>query len=195
MNPHVIDTRAPAPRKIGGGLDDPEPTTTHGRHRIHRPDRIPPGPASSTRPPGNRTPTGHGPSAGAVQADTGTGHGDRTPPCQPAPPLLPIRPAEPASAIDTLTGQAVDELAAVRVTLGALVPVGDTVSTLRLVQMVAAKLASHGPQCAAVINPPRGSITVDEARARCRAVLDVFDPVERHAVLSLLTHDVRAASR
>lgn len=195
MHPHVIDTRAPAPRKIGGGLDDPEPTTTHGRRRTHRPDRTTPDQASATRTPGNRTPTGYRAPAGTAQADTSTGHNDRTPPGHPRPAPPPIPPAEPAPPTDPAAGHQVDELAAVRATLGRLVPVGDTVSTIRLVQMLAAKLTSHGPHCAAAINPPRGSVTVDEARDRCRAVLDALDPIERHAVLALLTHDVRAATR
>lgn len=195
MSTLVIDTRVPAPRKIGGGLDDPAPTTTIGRRRIHRPpptDRTSPGPA--TRPSGVRPPPGHRTAAGAAQADTGAGHDDQTPPGHPEPAPPSTRSADPASTA-TPAGQAVDELAAVRDALGELVPVGGTVTTARLVQMVAVKLSSHGPHCAAAINPPRGSLTVDEARGRCRAVLDALDPVERHAVLALLTHDIRAATR
>ena len=95
-----------------------------------------------------------------------------------------------------MTGRAaVEELASVRAVLAPLVPAGATVSTLRLAQAVAAKLAGHGPHCNAAIHPPRGAFTVDEGRARCRAVLDAFDPVERHALLALITHDVRAAAR
>lgn len=196
----VIDTRAPAPRKIGGGLDDPEPTpttsrrpatrrhptTTHPRHTR----RSATAPVTSDRPP-----AGHPAPAPTVEADTDAGHenqdvtGHRTTPA-------PAHPANIDAPADRVTGHSeADEAAAVRVVLAALVPVGAAVPTLRLAEMVAAKLANHGAHCAAAVNPARGSLTVDEARARCRAILGAFGPVERHAVLALLTHDVRAATR
>jgi len=195
----VIDTRAPAPRKIGGGLDDPEPTPTTSRrvarrhptttHPLHT-RRKDTAPTANDRPP-----AGHPAPAPTVEADTQNGHdnqdvtGHRTTPA-PACPAIVDAPA------DRLTGRPeTDEAAAVRAVLATLVPVGATVPTLRLAEMVAAKLACHGAHCAAALNPPRGSLTVDEARARCRAILDAFDPVERHAVLALVTHDVRAATR
>lgn len=193
MNPHVIDTRAPAPRKVGGGLDDPEPTTTsRPRRRRTDPNRTP---TTGTHRTSTQPPAGHRTPAATAEADTRTGHDDRTPTghAQPAPPAT--RPAGPAPTTGAVTGAAAEEVTAVRAALAALVPVGESVSTLRLVQMVAAKLSGHGIGCAAAWHPPRGSLTLDDARARCRAVLDAFDPVERHALLALVTHDVRAATR
>lgn len=195
----VIDTRAPAPRKIGGGLDDPEPTPTTSRRttRRHpttthprRSRRTDTAPAADTRPP-----TGHPALASQVEADTDSGHdskdvtGHRT---TPAPAPL----ADFDAPADRVTGHPeADEAAALRAILATLVPAGETVPTLRLAEMVATKLAHHGAHCAVALNPPRGSLNLDEVRARCRALLDSLPPVERHAVLALLTHDVRAGTR
>ncbi len=85
------------------------------------------------------------------------------------------------------------ELADGRAALQGGVPAGDQVPTLRLGQLLAATLAGHTP-CARLINPGP-DVSIDEARSRCRAWLLALDEVERHAVLSLVTADVRGASR
>ena len=190
----TITTRTPAPRRIGGGLDDPTPRPQQSRRgRLPVPGRERRPAASPERP--TRRPTRTRP--------------DRLPDLAPAkrpaanPPTavrqLPDEgpPSVDLAAVVPTAGDpaAADELAAVRAELAALVPVGDSVGALRLVRMVAAKLAGHGAHSALAINPPRGSLTLDEARARCRAVLDSLRPLERHAVLSLLTVDVREATR
>ena len=143
----TINTQTPAPRRIGGGLDDPAPTPRTQARRT---------PATSSSP--RRRP--------ATAPSTA--------------PRLPLPAAEVAEAVAILAP---------------LVPASAGLPLVRLAHMVAAKLANHGAHCAAAVNPPRGSLAVDEARARCRAILDTFGPVERHAVLALLTHDVRAATR
>ena len=190
MSTLVIDTRAPAPRKVGGGLDDPTST-----HRPAGTARAEAGQATRTRPTRRRTPTARR-TQPFERAYNAPGHDDRTQPGHPEPAPPVDREAAPAPAVGVLSDQAaVEDLATIHAALAALVPAGHTLTTPRLVQMVTAKLASHGPHCAANLNPPRGSLTVDEARAQCRAILDAFDPVERHAVLALVTHDVRAATR
>ena len=131
----VIDTRPPAVRRVGGGLDDPTP-------------------------------------------DSGA----------PARPVLAPVP-EPVLEYD-----GVDELEAVRAALAAIVPAapaGDVV--LDLVRHVANKLAGHGAHCTAARHPPAGSLTLDEVRARCLALLDTLRPVERQAVLALLAADLDEA--
>ncbi|MEZ5412060.1 MAG: hypothetical protein R2761_28750 [Acidimicrobiales bacterium] len=140
----TINTQTPAPRRIGGGLDDPTPTPRTQARRT---------PATSSSP--RRRP--------ATAPSTA--------------PQLPLPAAEVAEAVAILAP---------------LVPASAGLPRVRLAHVVAAKLANH---CAAAVNPPRESLAVDEARARCRAILDAFGPVERHAVLALLTHDVRAVSR
>lgn len=145
----TINTHTPAPRPIGGGLDDPTPTPT-------------------PRPRARRT-------------STASSSPRRRPATAPSTaPQLPLMVAEVADAVAILAP---------------LVPASAGLPLVRLARMVAAKLANHGAHCAAALNPPRGSLTVDEVRARCRALLDCLPPVERHAALALVTHDVRAATR
>lgn len=189
----TINTHTPAPRRIGGGLDDPNPRPPQGRRgRLPTPGRERrPAPAPAPKRPSHNRPERlpeltpvRRPLADRVPA--GEPPGDYRPPTVELPVVLP----SPATA-----SAAAEELAAVRAELAALVPVGDGVGALRLVRMVAAKLAGHGAHCALAINPPRGSLTLDEARARCRAVLDSLRPVERRAVLSLLVADEEEVTR
>ncbi len=144
----TIDTRTPAPRCIGGGLDDAAPTPRPGARRT---------PITAARPPRRRPTT-----------------------TAPAAPELPLEAAEVPEAVAILAP---------------LVPGSAGLPLVRLARMVAAKLAGHGAHCAATFNPPRGSLTVDEVRTRCRALLDALAPVERQAALALVTHDMREASR
>lgn len=191
----TITTHTPAPRRIGGGLDDPNPRSPQGRRgRLPTPGRERrPAPAPERAP---RRPTHNRPERlpeltpvrrpHADRVSAGEPPGDYRPPNVELPVVLPSLAIAPAAA---------DELAAVRAELAALVPVGESVGALRLVGMVAAKLAGHGAHCALAINPPRGSLTLDEARARCRAVLDSLRPVERRAVISLLAADEEEVTR
>ena len=98
----------------------------------------------------------------------------------PAAPELPLGAAEVAEAVAILAP---------------LVPGSTGLPLARLAHMVTAKLASHGAHCAAAFNPPRGSLTVDEVRTRCRALLDALSPAERQAALALVTHDTRESIR
>lgn len=123
----VIDTRPPAERRVGGGLDDPTP-------------------------------------------DSGA-------------------PARPVLA-PVLEYDGVDELEAVRAALAAIVPAAPAGDVLDLVRHVANKLAGHGAHCTVALHPPAGSLTLDEVRARCLALLDTLRPAERQAVLALLAADL-----
>lgn len=194
----TINTRPPAARRIGGGLDDPQPPTPRShRGRLPTPGRERHPSPAPVRPVKRQASTRR-----AKRADTASPAKQVTP--SPPPETTPL-PA-PAAAISLVAatdvelklddGQAVaDELAVVRAELAALVPAGDGVTTVRLARMVVTKLAGHGAHCALAINPPRGSLTIDDARTRCLAALDALRPVERHAVLSLITADIREATR
>lgn len=84
----------------------------------------------------------------------------------------------------------VDELETVRVALAAIVPAAPAGDVHDLVCHVANKLAGHGAYCTVALHPPVGSLTLDEVRARCLALLDTLRPVERQAVLALLAADL-----
>lgn len=197
----TITTRPPAARRIGGGLDDPQPPTPRShRGRLPTPGRERRPSPAPVRPAKRQASTRR-----AKRADTASPAKQVTPgptpePATSPPPALAVSAASPAAAtgvdlvLDDRQGVA-DELALVRAELDALVPAGDSVTTIRLARMVATKLAGHGAHCALAVNPPRGSLTIDEARARCLAALDSLRPVERHAVLSLITAEVREVTR
>ncbi len=198
----TINTRTPAPRRIGGGLDDPQPPAPRShRGRLPTPgrERRPsPGPVRPAKRPTNTRPAKRSDTASPAKQAAAIPTPEATaPPPQPAVDASTVPPTITTGVdLGLDEGQAVaDELAFVRAELAALVPAGDSVTTVRLARMVAAKLAGHGAHCALAINPSRGSLTIDEARARCLAALDALRPVERHAVLSLLTADVREATR
>lgn len=80
----------------------------------------------------------------------------------------------------------VDELETVRASLAALVPGAPSGDVHGLVRHVANKLEGHR-DCHRLIWPPAGSLTLDDVRARCSALLSTLRPVERRAVLSILT--------
>lgn len=197
----TITTRPPVPRRIGGGLDDPQPPAPRShRGRLPTPGRERRPSPAPVRPAKRQASTRR-----VKRADTASPAKQVKPSPTPAaatslPPAVDVRASSPSVAIgvDLVLdeGQAVvDELAVVRAELAALVPAGDSVTTVRLARMVATKLAGHGAHCALAVNPPRGSLTIDEARARCLAALEALRPVERHAVLSLVTADVREVTR
>lgn len=197
----TITTRPPALRRIGGGLDDPQsPTPRSHRGRLPTPGRERRPSPAPVRPAKRQASTRR-----AKRADTASPAKQVTASPTPEaatwpPPALDVGASSPSAAtgVDLVfdDGKSVaDELSVVRAELAALVPAGDSVTTVRLARMVATKLAGHGAHCALAINPPRGSLTIDDARARCLAALDALRPVERDAVLSLLTADVREATR
>ena len=66
-------------------------------------------------------------------------------------------------------------------------------STLDLVRLVAAKLDGHGAHCAALINPPRGSLSPECVWTRCTALLSALCPAEGRIVVALLAAGVEAA--
>jgi hypothetical protein len=163
----VVDTRAPAPRRVGGGLDDPDELSEIRRRRNRR---------TTTQP--------------AVSDHL-------TPPRPPAITPHEAQPEEPET-IELQRSSVVgsDELGLVRQALASVVPASSSSSLVDLVRLVAAKLEGHGAHCAAVVNPPRGSLSPEEVRVRCSALLLALAPVERHAVLGLLAglDDMRATA-
>jgi hypothetical protein len=163
----VIDTRAPAPRRVGGGLDSPHPSAETGRHRGRRPRRAP----GTDRP---------APPAKV----TGRGTAERLPA------VLQSNVVEVTKEPDTMSC----ELHLVRTALAALLPVSDDVPPLVLVQLLATKLDGHGAHCAVALNPPRGSLSPDYVRARCISLLLALDPAERRIVVALLAATVEGAS-
>lgn len=79
--------------------------------------------------------------------------------------------------------------------LAPLVPSSAGLPLVRLARLAAAKLAGHGADCAAAINPPRGSLTIDDVRTRRRALFDALTVAERPAALALVTLDVQETLR
>ncbi len=85
------------------------------------------------------------------------------------------------------------ELETVRAALAALVPAAPAGDVLGLVRHVSHKLEGHGVHCTLALHPLAGSLTLDEVRARCGELLATLRPVERRAVLGLLTVDLDEA--
>ncbi len=187
----VVNTQSTPPRRVGGGLDDPSPPAEPRRPRrtkavpLSRQVRRP-----ATSPSRESTP----PATAVRQPRSRRADRDTAVDAARIEPVTPAPIDEPGHhGLVPTQDEAVMELADVRAALQALVPVGDQVPTLRLIQLLAAKLAGH-THCARLINPGP-HVSIDEARSRCRAWLLALDEAERHAVLSLVTADVRGASR
>lgn len=168
----VISTRAPAPRRVGGGLDSnapPEAVPTR-RPRDRRDLTI------IQRPPDGSVPTGS-------SADDGPLCTDRPPRRRP---LAPV--AEPPASLgaDALARLSVlsDELAVVVQHLAPVVPAPHADSTAgELARIASLKLASHR-DCHEAWHPSSGSL--DVVRARCRSLLASLSPADGAAIASLL---------
>ena len=169
----VIDTRAPKhpARRIGGGLDGPEVVVARpAKRRPTPPARIVRArdPEPEVDPEPEPAPA---PPAPAAEATV-------TPPDYDPPPP----PVVARAVLDEITGA-----------LAQLVPALPGARPLDLIRLLALKLDGH-QDCAQLIHPRPGSLTLLDVRARCLDLIDCLPRPERLAVAGLIASDVGGAA-